>query len=125
MHHGYTVADELREELIEENLWATEDCIDWEEYDPDDLDSDTRYEVMYEFGLEHSTSWAEEVENWAELIRVVGYSDEWDVLVVGAGRDSTMAMRTLVIDMVHATATIDIESPNCGDTTNTPTSSNK
>lgn len=125
MDHAHVVADELREELIEDNVWATEDLIDWEAYDPDELYDDMRYEIMYEFGLEHSDVWAEALDNWDELIRVATYSDEWDVWVVGADPELIKAMYVLVSDMVDGAGTVDIESLNCGDTTNTPNSSNK
>lgn len=123
MYHAHTLADELRTEIIEDNLWAMEELIDWEAYDPDELYDDMRYEIMYEFGLEHSDVWAEEIENWDELIRVATYSDEWDIWVVDADYEQMTAMRIMVGGAVHmvvetlAKVTED-ETPNCGDTTN-------
>ena len=120
MDYAYMVADELRGELIEDNLWATEDLIDWEAYDEDDLDQDARYEIMYEFGLEHSDSWAEALDSWDELVRVASYSDEWSTLVVGEGHEFMSAMYMMVSDVVDGrTRRIDDDTPNCGDTTNT------
>ena len=128
MYHAHTVADELRTEIIEDNLWAMEDLIDWEAYDPDDLDSDTRYEAMYEFGLEHSDAWAEALDSWEDLIRVAAYGDAWDVWVVDADYQFVTVMRSMVSDVVHgkmesmvAAALAEVfedETPNCGDTTN-------
>lgn len=128
MYHAHTVADALRIDILENNLWATEDLIDWEAYDPDELYDDMRYEIMYEFGLEHSDSWAEALDNWDELVRVVTYSDEWSVWVVDADCEYNVAMRTLVSDVVHDTmekmvaaalaAVFEDETPNCGDTSN-------
>lgn len=130
MYHAHTVADELRTEIIEDNLWATEDLIDWAAYDPDELYDDARYEIMYEFGLEHSDAWTEALDNWDELIRVATYSDAWDVWVVGADYKFMAMMRSMVVDVVDArTRTMwaaamadmveDHDTPNCGDTTNT------
>lgn len=123
MDYAYMVADELRGELIEDNLWAMEDLIDWEAYDEDDLDQDARYEIMYEFGLEHSDSWAEALDNWEELVRVASYSDEWSTLVIGADREFMSAMHMMVSDVVDGrTRTMVVEdhdTPNCSDTTNT------
>lgn len=130
MDTAYTLADELRTELIEDNIWATEDLIDWEAYDPDELDQDARYEIMYEFGLEHSDSWAEALDNWDELVRVASYSDEWDVWVVGADYEFVNAMRAMVSDVVDgrmrtmmAAELAEVfegnDTPNCGDDVNT------
>lgn len=130
MDYAYMVADELRGELIEDNLWSTEDLIDWEAYEEDYLDEDARYEIMYEFGLEHSDSWAEALDNWDELVRVATYSDEWSTLVVGAGYEQTHTMHMMVIDVVDArTRTMMAaelaevfegnDTPNCGDDVNT------
>ena len=123
MYHAHTVADELRTEIIEDNLWAAEDLIDWEAYDPDELYDDVRYEIMYEFALEHSDAWAEALDNWDELIRVAGYSDEWDTWVIGADHRYNIAMRIAVSDVVYVAQISANESSNCGDTTNTPNSS--
>ena len=103
MCHAHTLADELREELIENSLEYVEDLVDWEAYDPDDLDSDTRYEIMYEEALRNST-------------------------VMDADRDHMRAMSAMVSDVVHSrmqsvmaaalAEVFDDETPNCGDTTN-------
>lgn len=84
---AYGMADEVREQIIDDHFDALENMVDWglyvdDEDELDELDSDTRYDAIYDEGLANSDCWAEAIENWDEIGKIAAYSDTFELWAI-------------------------------------------
>ena len=132
--HG--MSDEVRENVIDDVLGYVEDMIDWELYDEDELDEDTRYDIVYDEALSNTDCWAEVIENWDEIGKIAANSDRFELWAIEGCYDPEtyeymnylMAMVNKVLntvdDITSAIAALDNawDGTNCDDNKNTNTS---
>lgn len=138
---AHEMSDEVREQLIDDNLDELEHMVDWDIYldegeELDGLDEDTRYDAMYDEGLANSDCWVEVIENWNEIDKIAANSDVFDVWAIESNFGpealkyidylNEMVAKTLntIDNITSAIAALDNEwdGTNCDDNKNTNTS---